>query len=173
MNRDQKIRTENLRTVGIRYFSKKENGVEVSRNLGFAFLFKIDENHFVNLFNPISDYPVFIRVPYSNVTNYGEEYGSKMSLVSGEANTGPCYVTISETATELFNKEVVTVGEVEDYILSSPYYFVDRSDIAMTRLRKKTIQMHKIMEADEKSYAEMKDFFEKRRVELPKVYGKK
>lgn len=173
MNREQEIKTEDLRTVGIRYFSEKDNGIEVSKNLGFAFLYRLGEDNYVNLFNPVSNYPLFVRVPYSNVTSDGEEYGSKVALVCGEEKTGPCYVTIYEKATDLFKKDVVTIGEVEDYMLSSQYYFVDRSDIAKTRLPKNSAQMRKIMAADGKSYAEMEEFFEQRNVELQKVYGKK
>lgn len=173
MNKNQKISTENLRPVGLRYFSEKENGMEVSKNLGYAFLVKVDENLYINPFEPLETYPLFDRLPYTNVTSYGEEFGSKIELVCGEEKTGPCYITLAEDSTKIFKKDSITVGELEDFILRSRYYFMDRREIALSRFMEHPIRMQKIMRNDETAYAEMVDFFEKRSVQIQKVNSKK
>lgn len=173
MNKNQEISTKNIRAVGLRYFSEEDNGIELSKNLGYAFLVKVGEDFYINPFNPLEGYPLFERVPYSNVTIYGEEFGSKVSLVCGEEKTGPCYITLADDATQIFKKDTVTVGEVEDLILRSPYYFMDRHDIALSRYRQHPLKMQKILNFDEAPHAEMVDFFEKRSVQIQKVNSKK
>lgn len=171
MNKSQEIKTKDLQTVGIRYFNEKENGIELSRNLGYAFLVKVGEGLYVNPFNPLEMYPVFERLPYANVTRDGEEFGNKVALISGEAKTGPCYLNVAGVGSNIFSRDTVTIDELENFMLDSSFYFVDRYDVAASRVLKNPIKMRKIMKKDEESRAEMLKFFEDRDVQ--KVNSKK
>lgn len=173
MNKSKEIKTKDLRTVGIKYFSEKENGIEVSKNLGYAFLIKMGDGLYVNPFNPLEMYPVFERLPYSNVTRYGEEFGTKVALIGGEAKTGPCYLTVASIGENIFSGDTVTIGQLEDFMLGSSFYFVDRYDVAAARMLRNPIKMQKIMKKDEESRAAMVKFFEDRDVQVQKVNNKK
>lgn len=167
MNKKQMIDTNRLFLGGMRFFSKEDNGAELSDNLGYAVLYKIAEDIYINIMNPLEEYPVFLRVPYTNVSSYGEEYGTKLALVSKKVETGPCYV-ISSSFKELLKVDNIDLEGLEDYILNSSYYFIDRTDIAKDRLKKNPRKMNSIIKNDSKSYEEMVEFFENRKVAIKK-----
>ena len=170
MNKEQEIKVENLSRAALRYYSEENKGVECGDNLSETFLVKISEGVYINPFNPLEMYPVFKRAPYANVLMpYGEDYGSKMFLVGGDEQTGPCYVLSSDRTGLIFKREKVTIGELEDYILSSGKYFKDRKEIAYGRIRKNPIQMLRIIKKDEEAEKKMLDFFEERKVHMQKV----
>jgi len=170
MNKEQEIKVENLSRAALRYYSEKDNGIECSENLSEVFLVKISEGVYINPFNPLEMYPVFRRAPYANVLMpSGEDYGFKVWLVGGTEQTGPCYVLSSDRTGLIFKREKVTVGELEDYILSSGKYFKDRKGIALERIRKNPIQMLRVIKKDEDAEKKMLDFFEERRVHVQKV----
>lgn len=164
---------ENLHLAEIRYLSLENNGVEFGNPLGYVFLFKRDERDRVYL-NLISfandDYAVFKRLPYSNTTKDGEDYGSKLKIVGNDyyLKSGICFVLSNTTTREIFEKDVVSKEELEDYILASDKYFVDREFIATQRMDEEPFRMKRIIARDKKDEEKYIKFFEERGVQLQK-----
>lgn len=163
---------ENLHLAEIKYLSLENGGVELGEPVSYVFLFKRPERDRFYL-NPISfvdTYAVFKRVPYSNTTRDGEDYGSKMKIVGNDyyLESGICYVLSSTTAREIFEKDTVSKEELEDYILASDKYFVDRELIAKERMDKDSFRMKRIIAKDKKSEEKYIKFFEERGVQLQK-----
>jgi len=156
------IKTENLRLAAIRYYSKGV-GVEVSDPVGYKVLEEYGKDTYINPLNISDEYPIFERAPYANVNNDGFEYGSKMRLVNDVNVSGPCYVLFNTNLKDSFEEDLITVEDLEEYILRSNYYFRERSQIALDRIKYHPIQMLRILKKDTKSEEKYNKFFEERR----------
>ena len=66
----------------VKYYSKEDNGIELTEPLSYAFVVDLDEEEFVNPFNVADELPVFKRLPYGNYRIDGEGFGSKVMLVN-------------------------------------------------------------------------------------------
>ena len=126
------INTEKLKIAEIRYFDTKYNGVEIPPINAYAFLYQFG-NQYRNIFKLEEELPVYDRVPYSNTTRDGLDYGTKIVLVSGECKDGPCYVMEKLDMKSVFGKDKITMEQLEDYVLKSKYFFIDREDIRKKR----------------------------------------
>lgn len=172
MDRIEKIEIKDLRIASLRYYSEENRGVEVDSPLGwgcFAFLVKIGKDTYVNPFNPLEEYPVFKRVPYSNTTMSGEDFGTKIMLANNILREGPCYVLSDDDYADYFGCDVIDIKVLEECILNSPGYFRERKGIAEARFKKHPIKMYKILKNDEEMEDVVNKFFAKRGVELQKV----
>lgn len=160
---------ENLHLAEIRYLSLENNGVEFGNPIGYTFLMNRD-SIYMELICCSSDIPVLKRLPFSNTTRDGEDYGSKMAVVGNKCylESGPCYVLSNTTTREIFEKDVVSKEELEDYILASDKYFVDRKFIATERMDKEPSRMKRIIAKDKKDEEKYIKFFEERGVQLQK-----
>ena len=49
--------------------------------------------------------PIYDRTNYSNTTLDGEDYGSILKLVSGNVESGPCYVIEKLNMEDIFGSE--------------------------------------------------------------------
>lgn len=58
-----------------------------------------------------------------------EAYGTKIILKNGKVQEGMCYVLEKDSAKEIFEQDEISIKDMEEYILSSEKYFVDRLDI--------------------------------------------
>ena len=124
-----KIRTENLRLAQLRFYETQRNGTEILPMLAYAFLLK-NGDQYINILNPEEEYPVYGRVPYSNTTISGEDYGTKIILLSGEERDGLCYVLENRSVSSMFgNKEEISFQELQKYVMFSSDFFVDRMKI--------------------------------------------
>lgn len=119
-----------------------------------------ENDTYYNLFNPMLDYPVYERVPYSNTTANGEDYGTKIQLIQGDACDGICYIVESFHLQSIFGDKQISLSELKSYILSSQFFFLDRQHILdeepfhfSTILRN-----HRIREADERSMREFEKY---------------
>lgn len=169
MNKIEKIKTKDLKLATLRYFSEENRGVEVDSPLGcYAFLVEIGKDTYVNPFNPLEEYPIFKRVPYSNTTMSGEDYGTKIMSVNNILREGPCYVLSDSSIVEYFSGEEIDLEVLEEYMLKSRGYFRERKTAALARLKKHPIKMYKILKNDEKMEAEVENFFAERGVQLQK-----
>ena len=141
-----KIKTKDLNLVTLKYY-EEGNGVEVSDNFSYAFLVKIKDGVYINPFSQLELYPVFERLPYYNTTLDGEEYGNKLRLLNDVDVTGPCYIVVGDN---VFDKDVISYEELENYILNSSNFFKDRFYIAKDRLTKlkQPLKMLSIMKND-------------------------
>lgn len=128
---EEKIDTKNLYLAELKRCDK-DRGVELMDPLSYVFVYQQDDS-FYNIITK-EEYPTYKRVPYSNDTADGEDYGTKVKLLNNIDVTGPCYLLTSAKGKELFAKDSVELKEIENYILNSSYFFKDRVDIAINRL---------------------------------------
>lgn len=168
-----KYNTNLMRIGELRYYSKENNGVEVSAPLSYG-MFMFLEGHWVNIFDVSDDNSIFVRLRcYGNVTNYGFEYGSKLQLVSDEEKekSGPCWILGDVTFSKVIGKEEVSLEEVENYILNSSDYFKDRAEIALQRIHSwdSPIKMYGVIRRDRKDREKMDSFFAERSKTVQKV----
>lgn len=124
----QKINTEKLKLAEIRLFDTEKMASEIPSVHGYTFLYEQD-GKYQNIFRGEDGLPVFERVPYSNSTLDGEDFGSKIILLQGDVQDGPCYIIPSTSGKILFGKEQISISELKTYILHSNYYFIDRLSI--------------------------------------------
>lgn len=162
MKKNEKFMAKDLRLAEIKYFNEEAKGIELTEPIGYVILEKLRDDLYANPFD-ISDFtPVFERLPYSNTTRNGVEYGSKVRLVINKAESGPCYVLTNINLGDCFDREEIEGKDLEDYILKSGYYFPDRKNIAVKRFKKHPIEMFKVLLNDEKQAEKFSDFFEER-----------
>lgn len=156
------IRTDGLRLARVKYYDTKKNGAELSEIDGYAFLYRIHDSVYVNLFDPTEELPILDRSMYSNVTPTGIEYGNKLIHVCGKLEDGPCYVMEKVKVASLFKKDFVSVSDVRRYILYSDKFFVDRMHLIKELKEpfyKKTRFLSTILE-DEAKMAELQRYFQ-------------
>ena len=155
----QMINTENLKLADVRLFDAKRMASEIPNVHGYSFLVK-DCDTYYNVFNPLLDYPVYERVPYSNTTLDGEDYGTKIQLVQGEACDGICYIIEPLNFQSLFGNNQISLAELKAYMLSSQFFFLDRHHVLEEEpFHLNTIvRNRKIREADEKSMVEFERY---------------
>lgn len=161
-NEKELFKARDLRLAAIRYFDAEANGIELTEALGYVILENIRENLYVNVFDIADSTPIFERVPYSNTTLDGEDYGTKVRSVLYEAETGPCYLLTKIKLSDCFDKDLISRKDLEDYILNSDYYFRNRKEIVMKNLKKHPFRMLKTLYEDTKSEERFVDFFEQR-----------
>ena len=103
-----KIDSKKLKLAQIKYFDVEHNGLEVTGQDVYAFLYDVNGTY-VNPFNVFEEMPVYKRLPYSNTTLDGDDYGSKITLAQGEPVDGLSYVISNTSMEDLFgNKELDT-----------------------------------------------------------------
>ncbi len=123
-----KINTKDLRIAQIRYFDTLHNGVLVPPVEAYVILRKIGDQY-VNVFHPEIEYPVYERVPYSNTTSDGWEFGTMIIQVSGECQDGLCYVMLRTPVQDVLRADYITVEGLEETILKWKEFFIDRIDL--------------------------------------------
>lgn len=159
------INTKDLKLAQIRYFDTRHNGVEIPEIKAYAFLRKIGEKY-INILNPEEYYPVYDRVPYTNTTSDGIDYGTKIVLVSGEEDDGPCYVMDRLDMDHIFGVQSLTKEQIEKVVLVSDLFFIDRPELLK---RKGAFFFHKKLREDEKKKEQFLKYL-KRKEE--KIYQK-
>ena len=155
------MKSENVRLARVRYYDVKNNGLEVDDINAYAFLLKAGESY-INIFNITSGYPVFDRMPYSNTTKDGVDYGTKVIQLSGDPDkSGLCYVLEATTAKSLFDLDEVDEEFLKTYMIHSNKFFVDRLNILQENpsLLKKIGTLPKMLK-DEKKHARLQRFVE-------------
>ncbi len=163
-----------LHLAEVKYFDVKHNGIELTDPASLVIVYGSD-GHYVNALSPYEEFPTFKRSRESNdYDGMGEYYGTKVIQLTEEASTGACWVLRNRDDFSEKLPEQVTVQELEDYVLESPYYFKDRLDIAKARLRRfeKPFKMSRIVNADKEEYAKYCQFFESRRSDLSREFIK-
>ena len=130
MKKEKLISTDKLRLAKVKYFDVKHNGVEVTGEDPYVFLLNIN-NTYINLFDPVENLPVYDRLPYSNTTKSGVDFGSKIVLKQGEERDGLCYVIENTKVKGLFNRDLVSIVDIENYMIHSDKFFIDRRDLLL------------------------------------------
>ncbi len=127
--RHTKISADKVRIGQMRYFDIERNGTEILEDKAYAFLVKVN-GVYINPFNPFEEIPVYDRTKYTNTTLDGESYGTKIELACGEVKEGPCYVLEKLDGRDIFDKEEITISDMEDYMFASQDFFFDRMEVA-------------------------------------------
>ena len=130
--RHTNIEASRVRLAQVRYFNAKENASEIPEEKAYAFLVNVNGTY-INPFNPLEEVPVYDRVWYGNVREDGESYGTKIVLVNGEVQEGVCYILESFDVRDIFEKEVISMKDIEDYMFDSDAYFIDRIELIENR----------------------------------------
>ena len=160
------MKSENVRLARVRYYDVERNGLEVDDINAYAFLLKTGTSY-INIFDMTSNYPVFDRVPYSNTTKNGEDYGTKVIQISGDPDkSGLCYVLEATTGKSLFNLDEVTDELLKIYMIHSNKFFVDRMNILQESpsLLQKIGNLPKLV-ADEKKHARLQKLVDSHQTE--------
>ena len=159
---------KNVWLAEMKYYSKEDNGIEVSDPLTYAFIVDLGEGQFANPFDISEDFPVFQKLPYSNCTSTGVEYGSKVFLANTIDRTGPCYVLSKNVGDMGLMGDIVSSEQLIDYMFknSEELYFKDRKGYAKDKLIRHPFTLRKLMESDEEKEARMTAFLAERSAHL-------
>jgi hypothetical protein len=163
-----------LHLAEVKYFDIKHNGIELTDPAAVAIIYGEDGQYI----NPLCHYEEFPTFKRSCVPNYNgstnEYFGSKVVQLTEECSTGPCWLIRDNNDFKDKLDEQVTLEELEEYVLASPYYFKDRLDIAKARLRKfeRPFAMTRIIRRDKESYEEYLKFFDSRKSDLSREFIK-
>ena len=159
-----KINTKDLKLAQLRYYETKYNGTEILPISCYAFLLSVN-GQYRNILNPMEELPVYGRVPYSNTTISGEDYGNKIILLSGEEKDGLCYVLENTDVKKMFSdKEVISFKTLKKCVCASKEFFIDR--VSILKKERKLIPdssfYHMVMQKDLEKIEELKKLFEEK-----------
>ena len=154
-----KIKLKRLKLARVKYFDKEHNGAEVNDIDAYAFLYEKD-GEYVNLFNPAREYPVYGRVPYTNTTRDGEDFGSKIVLRSGEVESGPCYIIDMEDCSKFFGKDKMSLDSLKQYMMMSSSFFIDRLEMMQEGTKREKILHYKKIQQDRTMHARFNQFMD-------------
>lgn len=166
------INTKNLKLAAVRYYNDVRNGMEFTDPLSYVVLFNRGDTY-INLLNPGEICPIWTRVP--NTTNpigSSDEYiGTKVDIVHGDIQSGEAWLIDDTDMSSFFDREVVSLRDVENYVISSNDYFHNRAELIQERLEKEKMfpryrrKLLRIKEHDVEKFGEMQAFFEERGVQ--------
>lgn len=144
----------------MKFYSKENNGIEVSDPLTYAFVVDLGDGQFANPFNVSDEFPVFKRTLYSNYTQDGEGFGTKVVLVNTIDRTGPCYILSKNVGDMGLMGDIVSSEQLIDYMFknSDRLFFKDRKQFAKDKLKKRPFTLRKFMELEEEKTAAMAMF---------------
>ena len=163
-----------LHLAEVKYFDIKHNGIELTDPAALVVVYEIDGRYI----NPLCHYEEFPTFKRTNVPNYNgstdEYFGTKVVQLTEECSTGPCWLLRDNDDFGEKLDDQVTLVDLEEYVLGSPYYFKDRLDIAKARLRKfeRPFAMSRIVRKDKESYEQYCEFFSSRRSDLTREFIK-
>ncbi len=125
--KEYRIAVKDLRKAKIRYY-ETDKGCEIPELEAYALLIKIGDEY-RNVVRPLEECNVYDRVPYSNRTQGGDDFGTKIVLASGKEEDGICYI-IEKNLDAFTGKDYVTVREIDDEIINNlDVFYFDRWDL--------------------------------------------
>ncbi|MBQ6497202.1 MAG: hypothetical protein IJI58_00610 [Bacilli bacterium] len=128
--KNTEISVKNLYIGEIRCFNTALNLTYIPEKDQKGYAFLVDVNGvYINPFNPLEGLPVYSRTCYSSYTINGEPHGNKIEIAYGEVKDGKCYVIDYEKPEDIFDKDTVTIKDLEDYMFKADKFFVDRITI--------------------------------------------
>ena len=173
MKKNNYIDSKRIRVGKITYFDADNNGSLVPPISAYVFMLQFG-NLYINPFDLASDYPVYDRVPYSNCTRDGLEYGTKIKHVQGEIKNGPCIVLEKVDFSEHYGEDKMSLKSLGDIMIGSNKFFVDRLNVLEDRnvglIIKGSIRK-KILE-DKINHRKLNDFIDKCESEKEEQYIK-
>lgn len=162
------IPVERIKKAQLRYFDG--NGTEIPEIQAYTIFIKKDDTY-VNLFDFITECNVYERLPYSNNTQSGEDYGTKIRLVCGKEERGICYVLEAGKMNELKSVDSISLMDLYKIILESDDFYFDRKDIINAYPHLLGYHERKrILAKDDVMMNKLFEYFDEK--ELEKVYKK-
>ena len=153
--RKKDIETKRIRLGKVTYFDTKNNGSRVPEVDAYVLLIKLN-GIYINPFNLADEMPIYDRVPYSNTTRGGEDYGTKIVHVQGKEEDGRCIVLDTVKGEELFGEGTIELDQLEEYVIQSNKFFIDRIDL----LDKRTSSFRKRNYYNRKTVEDLKSMME-------------
>ena len=130
----EKIETSKINLVDLRLYWKEE-GVLVDNIMPKALVvYDKSDNKYHNIIVPEETYPLIKRLPYSNTTSYGLEYGTKLIAEDPSQINESCICGIDLFIEDLKKQPYIEMEELEDKMLYSNLYFKDRIRIIEKRI---------------------------------------
>ena len=122
-----------IKRAEMRYYERNKNGVAIPNIKAYAILIEVN-GVYVNIVKPFKEYNVWGRLPYTNSTMSGEDFGTKITLLSGKDEDGVCYVLDSVLPMELINLAIedtnnICINDIYRYIANSNDFYFDRAEL--------------------------------------------
>lgn len=156
---NRNLNLKNVKLARIKYFDVKHNGAEVNDIDAYAFLYE-KNGQYANILNPERELPVYGRVPYTNTTLDGEDFGTKIVHKAGEVQDGPCYIIDVEDCSRLFQCTEIGLSKLKQYVLQSSKFFIDRYGMLKEGTRNERLLHYKKMQQDKKMVNAFNEFVE-------------
>ena len=126
------IDSKNICLAQLRYFNFERKSTVIPDEKAYVVLLNVDGNYSNIITGEVL--PVYGRVPYTNTTLDGEDYGTMLYSVTGEIKDGMCYLLEEKENFGMFvEKDRYSMKEIESKIINSSLLFVDRIDLLNKR----------------------------------------
>lgn len=166
-----KFKTKDLKIAEVRYYDALHKGIEYTPPISHVILCN-NNGHYENVLMPGDICPVYSRVlGTTNAYSTEDYYGTKIEHVSGNEESGEVFLLTGKDLSSKFLKPVVTLREVEDFVLYSDSFYHNRVDIVQRRLDNDRglinldrIRLVRIKVRDAERQKEMENFFAARGV---------
>ena len=150
MNQTNIFKTKELSVAEIRLFNEERKSSIIPEKRSYTILFNKD-GKYMNLCNPLLNYPVYDRVPYSNNLSDGEDYGTMITLVSGEIKDGPCYI-LDVDMQKVLARDTISYEDIISFVLQTSKFFPDRISIIEQMDFFSRMKYHKKYISDKKDF---------------------
>ena len=146
-----------IKMAEVRYFDTKRCAAEIPVNKAYVILINVNGTY-INMLNPGEELPVFSRTKYPNVSKDGFEFGTRICLENGELQDGLCFILEHDDMYTQFHEELVSMSEVEDYVLNSDKFYIDRIKLLQKGKKPRNISIKKKMKEDLDSLDKFNEF---------------
>ncbi len=156
---NKEIDAKRIRLGKMTYFDTEYNGSAISPIDTYVFMVDINGTY-VNPFNVLEELPVYDRVPYTNTTLDGEDFGTKIVLAQGEVQDGLCVVLERIDFADSLGAEKVSLNDLEKYMMRTSRFFIDRLDLIENNKAYKKGHYRKLIESDKEKLTRFEKFIE-------------
>lgn len=167
------VSIDRIKRAEIRYYESDKNSVAIPDMKAYSILLDVNGTY-INIVDPFKEINVYGRLPYTNSTISGEDYGNKIISLSGNEEDGVCYVFEPKLPSELTDlviegTDLINIDDIYRYMANSDDFYYDRVDLLRKNPRLvKFGKARKIIDAD----LDMQEAFIKQLVPEEKVYKK-
>ena len=150
---ERKIKTKDIYVGVVKTYTDK--GVEVSADSECVILLK-EDGQYKNIFSldETLNCAIFKRVPYSNTTQDGEDFGTKLVQINEyqPTNNEECLILMDFDFQNFFGKEDIDIERIYDFSLKTDFFIRQRRRYAVEKMKKlqEPVGMLKIIINDSK-----------------------
>ena len=159
--RNSKIDTSKLRLARIKMYDSEAKGSEffpTGVDVPYVFLYNVNGTY-INLLNPLDDYPVCKKTPYALCDKNGEDYGVWMVHVSGDLNDGPFYLMDAQNSrVNIFSEDEIDMETLKEYIIRSNKFFIDRLSILESLPVKERFKYRELIRKDSEKHNKFEEY---------------